>query len=134
MTTPKVKEKIGRRVKKGDLIAKVHALKTVTAEIAVPEKEIGEVKLGQKVVLKLRAYPERSFEGKVISIAPTAAQPDPLTREKTILVTTQLDNADLLLKPELTGTAKIDCGDRRLGQIVTRRLARYIRVEFWSWW
>ena len=26
------------------------------------------------------------------------------------------------------------CGERRVFDIMTRRLARYIRVEFWSWW
>jgi hypothetical protein len=50
------------------------------------------------------------------------------------LVTTRIDNASLLLKPEMTGNAKIYCGKRRIFDIVTRRIARYIRVEFWSWW
>jgi hypothetical protein len=40
----------------------------------------------------------------------------------------------LLLKPEMTGNAKVSCGSRRLVDLLTRRLARYIRVEFWSWW
>ena len=31
------------------------------------------------------------------------------------------------------GNAKISCGDRRSMELVTRRLARYLRVEFWSW-
>ena len=29
---------------------------------------------------------------------------------------------------------KLSCGTRRLYQIVFRRLIRFIRVEFWSWW
>jgi len=36
--------------------------------------------------------------------------------------------------PEMTGNAKISCGQRRIVELLTRRLARYIRVEFWSWW
>src|SRR2546428_752559 len=48
VTTRKLKEKIGQHVTKGDLIAKVHEFKTVTADIAVPEKEIADVKPGQK--------------------------------------------------------------------------------------
>jgi hypothetical protein len=38
------------------------------------------------------------------------------------------------LKPEMTGNAKIYCGQRRLYEIVFRRLIRFVRVEFWSWW
>ncbi len=34
----------------------------------------------------------------------------------------------------MTGTAKIHCGERRTITLFTRRLVRYLRVEFWSWW
>ncbi len=49
-------------------------------------------------------------------------------------MTTEIDNAALLLKSQMTGNAKIYGGERRLFDLMTRRLARYIRVEFWSWW
>jgi len=42
---PKAQRKIGRNVKKGDLVAEVHEVNTVTAEIAIPEKEFADVKL-----------------------------------------------------------------------------------------
>jgi multidrug resistance efflux pump len=141
-------------VKKGDLIAKVVELKTITAEMGVSERDIGEVKVGQKVVLKARAYPEMTFYGTVKSIA-TAAEASPsstagataqtqgtapvaLTRSavapKTVTITTEIDNSSLLLKPEMTGQAKISCGRRRLLDVMTRRIARTVKVEFWSWW
>jgi multidrug resistance efflux pump len=134
VATHSLKDKVGEAVKKGDLIAKVHEMKTVTVEIAVPEKEIADVSLGSKVVLKARAYPGRSFEGKVSAIAPVATKPDDSRAERTFLVTTRLDNASLLLKPEMTGHAKICVGERRLIEHVTRRLVRFFKVEFWSWW
>jgi hypothetical protein len=34
----------------------------------------------------------------------------------------------------MTGKAKVRCGKHRLIDLATRRLARLIRVEFWSWW
>lgn len=134
ITTPKLKEKIGQHVKKGDLIAQVHELKTVRAEIPISEKEIADVKVGQKVVLKARAYPEKSFSGTVTAVAPAAVEEEQGQRGKVIRVTTKIDNASLLLKPEMTGNAKISCGKRRIFDLVTRRIVRYIRVEFWSWW
>jgi hypothetical protein len=112
------------------------------------------VKVGQKVVLKARAFPEMTFFGRVTSIA-TAAQVNSsssatalsqlqgassptLTRSavapKTVTITTEIDNPSLLLKPEMTGQAKIFCGERRLLDVATRRLARTVKVEFWSWW
>jgi len=134
ITTRKLKETIGRNVKKGDLVAEIHEVNTVTAEIAIPEKEFADVKIGQKLVLKARAYPQISFEGTVSSIAPVVTAPEDVRAERTILVITQLDNASHLLKPEMTGNAKIYCGEQRLLDLVTRRLVRFIKVEFWSWW
>jgi putative peptide zinc metalloprotease protein len=134
ITTHKLKDKVGQAVKKGDLIAKVHAMRTVTVEIAIPEKEIADIKLGQKVVLKARAYPQSSFEGKVNAIAPVATEPGETLAERTVRVTTQLENPNLLLKPEMTGHAKIYCGEQRLIDIAMRRLIRFVKVEFWSWW
>jgi multidrug resistance efflux pump len=135
VTTPKPVELIGRYVKTGDLIVEVHALEAITAEIAVPEKEIGDVGVGQRVVLRTRAFPEKSFQGRVTATAPAAAQEAEETwRGKIVRVTTVIDNPDLVLKPEMTGNAKIYCGERRIFDLVTRRIARYLRVEVWSWW
>jgi len=51
-----------------------------------------------------------------------------------VKVTTVIDNADNLAKAELTGNAKIR-GDRKpVFDLMIRRVARYVRVEFWSWW
>jgi multidrug efflux pump subunit AcrA (membrane-fusion protein) len=138
-------------VKKGDLIAKVYELRTITAEIAVSERDIADVQAGQKIVLKVRAYPEMTFGGTVTAIATTAqsalgtgtpgpalltsaGSPRSATTPKMVLITTEIDNPSLLLKPAMTGQAKIFCGERRILDLLTRRLARIVRVEFWSWW
>ena len=60
-------------VKKGDLILKVYDVKTVTAQILVPEKNIDGVRVGETVVLRARAYPGAEFHGTVTSIAISAA-------------------------------------------------------------
>jgi hypothetical protein len=67
-------------------------------------------------------------------VQPVLLKPTEWQPERTVLVTTRLDNAAGLLKPDMTGTAKIYCGSQRVIDLVTRRLARFIRVEFWSWW
>jgi multidrug resistance efflux pump len=137
-------------VKKGDLIAKVFDLKMITAEMVVSERDIADVKVGQKVLLKVQAYPEKTFYGKVKSIAIAAQGPLSATGQaqgaapatttgnslapKTVAITTEIQNDDLLLKPEMTGQAKVYCGERSLLDLVKRRIARTIRVEFWSWW
>jgi multidrug resistance efflux pump len=134
VTTPKLKERVGEHVNQGDLVAKVFDVSTVTAEIAVPEVEISDVRVGQQVELRARSFPQRTFHGAVASIAPTASASQGALPGKTVLVTTKLPNPSVLLKPEMTGTAKIVCGRARLAFLMTRRLRQALRVEFWSWW
>jgi multidrug resistance efflux pump len=136
IATHRLKEKLGLRVAKGDLIAAVDELHTITAEIAVSEKDISDAKVGQKVTLKARALPHTSFEGTVTGIAPVATPPSEKNpqEERTVLVMTQLDNPSLLLRPGMSGRAKIYCGGRNGLDLLLRRFVRYFRVEFWSWW
>jgi putative peptide zinc metalloprotease protein len=145
-----LKELRRQLAKKGDLIAKIYDPESMTAEIVISEKEITDVKVGQKVSLKALTYPDMTFEGTVTAIGVAAQgweQPSSsssssgaasLSRHgsasRTILVTTQLDNSSHLLKPEMTGHAKVQCGQRRLIDLLRWRLARVIKVEFWSWW
>jgi multidrug efflux pump subunit AcrA (membrane-fusion protein) len=134
VTTPKLKERVGEHVPQGALITKIHELNTIKAQIAIPEKEIADARLGQPVVVKARAMPEETFSGRVISVSPTASKPDDVLGQRTVLVTTEIDNHQLRLRPEMSGHAKIYCGTRRIGELMMRRLARYVTVEFWSWW
>ncbi len=134
IVTHRLKEKLGENLKKGDLVAEVHDLQTVAVEIAVPEKEISEVKVGQPITLKARAHLNETFHGQVKSITPVATKAASGLAQNEFLVMTQLENSEVRLKPEMTGNAKVYCGKRRLYEIVFRRLIRFVRVEFWSWW
>jgi putative peptide zinc metalloprotease protein len=134
ITTPRVKEKIGQYVNKGDLIAEVHDLRQLTVEIEVPERDIGPVRVGQPVYLKARAYPGETFSGKVTGIAPAMRESDATTVPvKTVRVATVIDNADQKLKTRMTGYAKIDCGTRPLIEVLMHGVVGALRVEVWSW-
>jgi len=151
--TLQLKQLTHQLVKKGDLVAKIFDLRTVTAQIAVDEKDIADVQVNQKVLLRARAFPDEVFYGTVNFVSTSVlggtgtsgsggeAAPPPVASlnsssntKRTILVTTQIDNHSLLLKPEMTGQAKILCGQRRTLDLLTRRIAHTVKVEFWSWW
>jgi len=143
-----LKEMQGQFVAKGALIAKVYAVTTVTGQIVITEKEIGDVKVGQRVALKSRAYPDMVFHGTVTTIATAAEGISSAAAEgaaakagatagtgvRTFVITTQIENGVGLLKPGMTGLAKIDGGDRRAFDLIARRLGHTFKVEFWSWW
>jgi putative peptide zinc metalloprotease protein len=134
ITTPRLKEKLGQYVNRGELIAEVHELKKLVVDIEVPEKDIGPVRVGQRVVLKARAYPADSFNGEVVGIAPVMHSSSLPGGPKMVRVATLIDNADLRLKSGMTGYAKIDCGTRSLAGVLAHGTAGALRVEVWSWW
>src|SRR5207245_9346329 len=88
VTTHRLKEKMGTNLKKGELLAEVHQLKTVTAEISIPEKEISDVRIGNAVTLKARAFLDLSFKGKVAAISPVASKPSDGLPQPNFLVMT----------------------------------------------
>ena len=104
---------------------------TVRASIQVSEKDLDVLKEGLSVKLKVQSYPFLSFWGKVTKISQMA---DVGGSKKIFPVTCKIQNKDYLLKPGMTGYAKVYCGKRSLFSLLTRRIVRYLRVEVWSWW
>ena len=138
----------GQHINKGDLIAKVYEVNTVTAQISVPEKELADVRPGEAVLLRSRAYPNAVFNGTISAIATAAEGMSSNTSAvsgssspaatpvagNSFSVTTEIENDSGLLKPGMTGMAKIVVGERRIRDVIARRLARTFKVEVWSWW
>ncbi|MBS3915408.1 MAG: efflux RND transporter periplasmic adaptor subunit [Bacteroidetes bacterium] len=132
--TKKTNEKIGENVKKGDLLLEINQINYLMAEIQIPEKEIGDIKQGQKITLKARAFPGQTFTGKVYSISPVVEKLNEWQNDHYLIVRSYIPNPGLSLKPLMTGNAKIHCEKHSILSIVFRRFVRYIRVEFWSLW
>lgn len=63
---------VGEFVSIGAPIAKIANLDEVYVRIYVPEKELGYIKVGDSVNVKIDSYPDRVFKGKVIFISPKA--------------------------------------------------------------
>src|SRR5207244_11587377 len=100
----------------------------------------------RKAELRARAYPSETVERIVTSSAtsaqgtsgseepPATTSATSATGSKTIVVTTEIENQSLLLKPGMTGQAKIFCGRRSVRDLATRRAAQTLKVDFGSWW
>lgn len=131
ITTHFLKQKEKSYLQQGDVVCQVANTKKIITEIPVPEKEVGDVKIGYPVKLKANAYPNREFDGRVTQISDIADQGSQDVR--VVMVRSEVDNPHLLLKPQMTGYAKIYCGKRTIGDLMSRRMVRFIRTEFWSW-
>jgi len=82
-------------------------------KIYIPEKKLGLVKLGQKAIITIDAFPNKKYECKVVSISQKAEfTPKTVqTKEERIklmfAVKIQLENPDFELKAGMPADAKI---------------------------
>ena len=73
----------------------------------VNEVDVSKVKKGQKVNIKLDAFPDRSFHGVVASVGTIGQQTDRTSSIKTFEVVVDIDEADPVLKPGMTTSLEI---------------------------
>jgi len=97
----------GAAVNSGDVIATLADPKQLWFLGNVFEQDFRMIKPGQKIILRLEAYPDKEFVAYANYIAPAV---DPQTR--TLLIRADVDNTDNLLRPDMfvsglltTGTA-----------------------------
>ena len=132
VVTPRPERLLGTHAQPGTILLSIQEYGSLDVDIQVPEKELAEIAVGQPVELKVLGYPDSTYTAEVIEIAPrvTAAQAD-LAVATHMVVRCRVSDADGLLKPGMTGEARIACGKRTLMSLFTRRLRRWVKVEFW---
>jgi HlyD family secretion protein len=79
-------------------------LAQMTLEVDVDEADVGRVGEGQGATFNVDAYPERRYPSKVVRVGYGAQTKDNVVSYLTVL---SVDNADLSLRPGMTGTAEI---------------------------
>jgi len=93
----------GQVVQPADALFVVADLTRLWAVAQVPEQQVSQVKTGQIVNIEVPALGNEKLVGKLIFVGQTI---DPETR--TVLVRTELDNADGRLKPAMLATMLIE--------------------------
>lgn len=83
-------------------IATILRTSTLRMKIDIPEASVGKVATGQGISLQTSAYPDRSFAGTIVRIAPNVS---PTAR--TLTVEAEVQNSEGLLKPGQFATVRI---------------------------
>jgi multidrug resistance efflux pump len=128
VVTPFMDQLMDVYVEPGDEICEIADCAVMIAEIAVPEKEMADVALGQKVKIKAKGFPSMSFYGTVASIGQKADRGE---KQSFVTVRSHIQNSKTTLRPGMTGKAKIYCKTSSPLRILIRRIVRSIRTEFW---
>ena len=98
---------VGQYLTAGTAIVSLTDLSELYANFTVPEKDSGQLKVGQTVRLGVDAYPGRTFEGKITTIEPQVA-----TETRNIRVQATIANPEHILKPGMFVTTTVVLPDK----------------------
>ncbi|MBM3740572.1 MAG: efflux RND transporter periplasmic adaptor subunit [Acidobacteria bacterium] len=90
-------------------------LSTMVTMAAVPEQEVGKLRIGTRARVEVDAFGEQSFEGRVARIAPVL---DAATRSATVEV--EIPNPGGRLKAEMFARVTLDLGAMRPALLIPR--------------
>ena len=95
----------GMKAAAGDTLFRIGDISTIWVLAEVPEYDLGSVKVGQPVGVRVRSLPGRDFVGKVGLIYPQVN-----TQTRTTRVRIELPNPDGLLLPDMYADVEIGTG------------------------
>lgn len=99
---------IGGNVTTGQTLYVVANLSNVWVDVSLTEPQLAQVKPGQTVHISVKAYPEKRFTGKILSVA---GDMDESTR--TVQARALVNNPGKLLKPGMFAEAAIEIGSEQ---------------------
>lgn len=117
-------------LQQGQVFAAVGNNSAITAQIDVPETDIGFVEIKAPVRLKSSALSNKTFEGEVVQIDRTVTEQ---RFGNVIRVIAQIENPDGALRAGMTGYAKIQGEELPVWQAFSQAFLRFVRVQVWSW-
>jgi putative peptide zinc metalloprotease protein len=119
----------GQYFQKGAEICRIADTSQLLVRIQVPEREIGDVRVGQSVRLKAPAHPEIVFRGTVSKIGGESELNQ--HQQATYRVELMIENADGLLRPGMTAYSRIGIGRQMVGSILLHKIKQTLRPELW---
>lgn len=124
-----LRKMIGRRYTRGEEICRIGETGKFLLKIDVSEREIGSVRLDSPVRFKLKTVPGQVFTGRVSKIN---AEPIPNQYAQQFYpVEVLIENSDGLLRPGMTGYARISFGRQSIGLILAQKVWQALRPELW---
>jgi len=93
----------------GTILLRMADLNEVQVRTLVDETDIGTIRAGLEAKIKVEAYPDREFTGRVLQIEPQAVVEQNVTL---FAVLTRIQNQEGLLKPGMNADVEIEIGAR----------------------
>jgi RND family efflux transporter MFP subunit len=129
--TPRPEERAGSWAEAGGSVIVLGRTDTLELEFGVDQRDIGRVRTGEEIRLRVDAYPQRTFAGHVTGIAAVG-----MDSAGTVVfpVRAVVPNADGALRPGMVAYARVLTASSSLLSRVTREPVRRLRLLWWRMW
>lgn len=128
IVTPRVEERVGQLLRRGEELCVVADVGSVMAEVAVAEADLSLVRPGQAVSLKINPYPTRTFSGTLSRLGARVREEG---EDRFLIAEVRAENPNGLLKTGMLGTGKVWAGRRSIATLLLRKPARYLWKKIW---
>jgi hypothetical protein len=123
-------QSLGAPVQRGQVLMTLAPHDGYRLILDVDERDVSELKLGQRGQLALGALPSRRIDFQLQRITPVAVAAE---GRNSFEVEARLEEVLPAMRPGLRGVAKIETGTRSVLGIVTRPVVDWLRLAFWRW-
>ncbi|MGH9734162.1 MAG: efflux RND transporter periplasmic adaptor subunit [Candidatus Acidiferrales bacterium] len=137
IVTPKVEQKVGTMLRPGEGFCEIVDQRHMAAEMSVPETDLPLLRPGNRVALKLNAYPFVTFSGTLDQIGALTKSD---SGDQYFLVRATFMNTDDRARDGMVGRARVlarggwfQSAWYPVGYVVLRAPFRWIWEKTWSW-
>ena len=123
-------QSLGAPVQRGEALMTLAPLDQYRLIIEVDERDVADVREGQKGYLALSAMPADSVPFTVERVTPVATSGD---GRNGFEVQATLAASGGPLRPGLQGVAKIEVGERTAAWLLGHRIVDWLRLHLWIW-
>ena len=124
-----LRKMVGRRYNRGEEICRIGETGKFLLKIDVSEREIARRQTGQPGAIQIEDGSRSVFTGRVSKIN---AEPIPIKHAQRFYpVEVLIESSDGMLRPGMTGYARISFGRQSIGLILAEKVWQALRPELW---
>lgn len=123
-----LRPRVGSPVRTGEALLELAPDGPIRAQIAVPEEQINDVRVGQVGRLAVAAFPGDRLAFRVERIEPLA---EVMEGRNVFKARVELVEQRPWMRAGMSGVAKIEVDRRSIGWIWTRRMVNWVRMKLW---
>jgi len=100
---------VGNQIDTGDVLVSLDDVDVMKLDVLVPARYLSDIKIDQTIFAKSEAYPNSSFKGRIVAIAPQLE-----AQSRMVKVRAHIDNSERKLKTNMMVTAQINLSEKKV--------------------